>query len=411
MEEVTIVNQEPTRPMTAWSAVFAVALCASTLVAAEWMPVSLLTPIADSLQLTEGQAGQAISVSGLFAILTSLFISASTRGIDRRSVLLWLTCVTLVSGVVVAAAPNYPVFMIGRALVGMAVGGFWSMSAATMIRIVPAKDVPRALAVLNGGNALATTIAAPVGSFLGQYIGWRGAFFCVVPIAALTLLWQWVTLPKMPGQERATAVAAFKVLRRPEVPYGMLAAALFFLGQFSLFTYLRPFFETITRVDVTTISALLLVMGVAGLIGTSLIGLVIRQRLYTFLVVMPLSMAAMAVALTAFGASLGATAALMFLWGFIGTAAPVGWWTWLSSALPDDAEAGGGLMVAVVQLAITAGAAGGGVLFDSSGYRATFLFSAAILALSSTVILIGALRRKAKADPRCAACLPASATP
>ncbi|WP_234681333.1 MFS transporter [Bradyrhizobium monzae] len=403
-------DQTTTQPVAAWSAVFAVSLCASSLVATEWMPVSLLTPIAEGLQLTEGQAGQAISISGLFAILTSLFISASTRGIDRRSVLLWLTGITLVSGVVVAFAPNYPVFMIGRALVGMAVGGFWSMSAATMIRIVPGKDVPRALAVLNGGNALATTIAAPLGSFLGQYIGWRGAFFCVVPVAALTLVWQLLSLPRMPSQERASAAAAFKVLRRPEVPYGMLAAALFFLGQFALFTYLRPFFETITRVDVTTISALLLVMGVAGLIGTSLIGFVIRERLYTSLVVMPFSMAAIAVALTAFGASLGATVALMFLWGFIGTAAPVGWWTWLSTALPDDAEAGGGLMVAVVQLAITMGAAGGGVLFDSSGYRATFLFSAVILALSSTVILVGALRRKAKADPRCAACVPASAT-
>ncbi|MCP3381634.1 MFS transporter [Bradyrhizobium sp. CCGUVB4N] len=404
-------DQKTVQPMAAWSAVFAVSLCASTLVATEWMPVSLLTPIADTLQLTEGQAGQAISISGLFAILTSLFISASTRGIDRRSVLLGLTCITLVSGVVVAFAPNYPVFMLGRALVGMAVGGFWSMSAATMIRIVPAKDVPRALSVLNGGNALATTIAAPMGSFLGQYIGWRGAFFCVVPIAALTLLWQFVTLPKMPSQERAGAAAAFKVLRRPEVPYGMLAAALFFLGQFSLFTYLRPFFETITRIDVTTISALLLVMGVAGLIGTSLIGIVIRERLYTSLAVMPFAMALIAIALTVFGSSFAATAALIFLWGFIGTAAPVGWWTWLSKALPDDAEAGGGLMVAVVQLAITLGAAGGGVLFDSNGYRATFLFSGVILVLSSIVILIGALRRKVKADSQCAACVPASATP
>ncbi|SEM53582.1 MFS transporter [Bradyrhizobium sp. OK095] len=400
-------DQETTQPKRAWSAVFALSLCASMLVASEWMPVSLLTPIADSLHLTEGQAGQAISISGLFAILTSLFISAATRGIDRRSVLLWLTGVTLVSGVVVAFAPNYPLFMAGRALVGMAVGGFWSMSAATMIRIVPAKDVPRALAVLNGGNALATTIAAPLGSFLGQYIGWRGAFFCVVPIAALTLLWQFVTLPEMPSRERASALAAFRVLRRPGVPYGMLAAALFFLGQFSLFTYLRPFFETVTHVDVTTISGLLLVMGLAGLVGTSLIGFVIRERLYASLVIMPSVMAVIAVALTAFGSSLAATVALMFLWGFVGTAAPVGWWTWVSNALPDDAEAGGGLMVAVVQLAITMGAAGGGILFDSSGYKATFLFSAVILMFSSLAIFAGALRRKA--SPQCAACAPASA--
>lgn len=406
MEATT--DQKTTKPLAAWSAVLALTLCASTLVASEWMPVSLLTPMADSLHLTEGQAGQAISVSGLFAILTSLFISASTRGIDRRTVLLWLTSATLASGIVVAYAPNYAVFMLGRALVGMAIGGFWSMSAATMIRIVPDQDVPRALAVLNGGNALATTIAAPLGSFLGQYIGWRGAFFCVVPVAVLTLLWQFVTLPRMPSQERASAAATFKVLSRLGVAYGMLAAALFFLGQFALFTYLRPFFETVTRVDVTTVSALLLVMGVAGLVGTSLIGFVIRDHLYASLVFMPFAMAIVAIALIALGSSLGATAALMFLWGFIGTAAPVGWWTWLSKALPDDAEAGGGLMVAVVQLAITMGAAGGGVLFDSRGYRATFLFSAVILALSSIVILIGALRRKANADSQCAGCVPAS---
>jgi predicted MFS family arabinose efflux permease len=396
-------NQNTMQPVAAWSAVFALSLCASTLVAAEWMPVSLLTPIAGSLHLTEGQAGQAISVSGLFAILTSLFISAATRSVDRRSVLLWLTGITLVSGILVAFAPSYPLFMVGRALVGLAVGGFWSMSAATMIRLAPEKDVPRALALLNGGNALATTIAAPLGSFLGQYVGWRGAFFCVVPIAALTLLWQFFTLPGMPSQERTSAAAAFKVLRRPGVPYGMLAAALFFLGQFSLFTYLRPFFEMVTRVEATTISVLLLVMGVAGLVGTSLIGLVIRQRLYSSLVLMPFAMAVMAVALTAYGSSLGATAALMFLWGFIGTAAPVGWWTWLSRALPDDAEAGGGLMVAVVQFAITIGAAGGGVLFDGGGYRATFLFSAVILALSSSVMLFGIFRRRARTNSQGAA--------
>jgi len=400
---------ETTQPRAAWGAVFALSLCASTLVASEFMPVSLLTPIADGLHLTEGQAGQAISVSGLFAVLTSLFISASTSGIDRRVLLLSLTLLMLVSGIVVAFAPNYPVLMLGRALVGITIGGFWSMSAATMIRLVPSVDVPRALAVLNGGNALATTIAAPLGSFLGQYIGWRGAFFCVVPVAGLTFVWQFLTLPRMPSQERASAAAAFKVLRRPNVPYGMLAAALFFLGQFSLFTYLRPFLETVTRADVTTISALLLVMGVAGLIGTSLIGFVIRERLYASLIVMPLAMALVAAALTVLGSSLGATSVLMFLWGFVGTAAPVGWWTWVSEALPGDVEAGGGLMVAVVQLAITAGAAGGGVLFDGSGYRATFLFSAVVLVLSSTVILIGALRRRAKAE--CIACASASAAP
>jgi predicted MFS family arabinose efflux permease len=364
-------------PATAsWGAVLALTLCASSLVASEFMPVSLLTPIATDLHLTEGQAGQAISVSGFFAVLTSLFIAAASRGIDRRPLLLWLTVLMLVSGLVVSLAPNFAVLMGGRALVGIVIGGFWSMSAATMMRLVPRKDVPRALAVLNGGNALATTVAAPLGSFLGQYIGWRGAFFCVVPIAAVTLAWLFLTLPRMPNRNRADALAAFRVLRRPQVPLGMAAAALFFLGQFALFTYLRPFLETVTHVDVSMLSLLLLVLGVAGLLGTFLIGRILQSRLYAALIVMPLAMAALAIGLIGFGSSVAATAGLLALWGLIGTAAPVGWWTWLSKALPDEAEAGGGLMVAVVQLAITGGAAFGGLLFDRGGYQTTFAFSA-----------------------------------
>lgn len=98
-------------------------------------------------------------MSGAFAVFTSLFIANATQAIDRRALLLGLTVLMLVSGLVVAFAPNYAVFLAGRALVGMVIGGFWSMSAATVMRLVPEADVPRALAVLNGGNALATVVA------------------------------------------------------------------------------------------------------------------------------------------------------------------------------------------------------------------------------------------------------------
>jgi predicted MFS family arabinose efflux permease len=152
------------------------------LVASEFMPVSLLTPIASDLHTTEGQAGQAISVSGIFAVLTSLSISSLTSRWDRRTVLLGLALSLIVSGSVVAFAPNYTILIIGRALLGIAIGGFWSMSAAAVMRLVPANSVPRALAVLQGGTALSSIVAAPLGSFLGGYIGWRGAFLLRDPL-------------------------------------------------------------------------------------------------------------------------------------------------------------------------------------------------------------------------------------
>src|SRR3954462_3908852 len=222
-----------TSHVAGWGAVFALTLCVATLVASEFMPISLLTPIATDLHVTQGRAGQAIAVSGIFAVLTSLGISQATRGIDRRVVLLFLTLLTMASGVMVSFAPNASVFMAGRALIGIAIGGFWSMSAATVMRLVPQEDVPRALGVLNGGNALATTVAAPLGSFLGQYVGWRGAFFSVVPLAALTLAWLFASLPPMPSERGPRGATVFRVLRRRQVPLGMAAVTLFFLGQFA----------------------------------------------------------------------------------------------------------------------------------------------------------------------------------
>jgi len=372
----------------AWGAVMALSLAAFALVASEFMPVSLLTPLAADLRITEGQAGQSIGISGAFALVTSLCLTSVVGRLDRKTVLLALTCLMIASGTVAAFAPNYPLFMVGRALIGVAIGGFWSMSAATVMRLVAPGEVPRALAILNGGNALATVIAAPAGSYLGALIGWRGAFFCLVPVAMVALVWQLASMPKLPAALGAAPGGIRRLLRRPAVMLGMAACSLLFMGQFALFTYLRPFLESVTGVGVSALSAMLLMLGVAGFVGTTLIGALLEGRLYKVLVAMPLMMALVAVLLVVFGHSAAAVALLLALWGLIGTSAPVGWWTWLAQTLPQDAEAGGGLMVAVVQLAIMLGATLGGLLFDASGYRATFLLSAGLLLAAAVLALL-----------------------
>ncbi|CAB3627512.1 Purine ribonucleoside efflux pump nepI [Achromobacter spanius] len=370
--------------MRAWSGVFAMSLCVFALVASEFMPVSLLTPIAGELGITEGMAGQGIAISGALAVLASLTISVVAGAMDRKTLLLILTVLMGVSGVIVATAPNYATYMAGRALIGVVIGGFWSMSAAMAIRLVPASQVPKALAIFNGGNALATVIAAPLGSYLGSIIGWRGAFFALVPVAGIALVWQWIALPSMKPATRAPGSGnVFNVLKSRTIRYGMAACGIFFLGQFALFTYLRPFLEKVTQVNVPTLSLILLVIGVAGFVGTTLIGAVLKRGLYRTLILIPALMAVIALALIPFGTWVAAVVALLGLWGLMATSAPVGWWSWLAEAMPDNAEAGGGLMVAVIQLSIALGSIVGGLLFDSAGYRSTFVASAAALVIAA----------------------------
>jgi predicted MFS family arabinose efflux permease len=119
----------------------------------------------------------------------------------------------------------------------------------------------------------------------------------------------------MPSARTSAAGSVLRVLGRPQVPLGMLAVALFFMGQFALYTYVRPFLETATRVDVSTLSLILLANGGAGLLGTYLIGLLLKTRLYGLLIVMPLVMAAIAAALTLFGGSPIIVPILLAGWG------------------------------------------------------------------------------------------------
>jgi len=374
-----------------WGGVFAMTLCVFALIASEFMPVSLLTPLASDLKVSEGMAGQGIAISGAFAVLTSLCISAIAVRVNRKTLLLALTAMMGLSGVIVALASNYATYMAGRALIGIVVGGFWSMSAATAMQLVPASRVPRALAIFNGGNALATVVAAPLGSYLASMAGWRGAFFCLVPVTAVAFVWQWFSLPAMPARPRARSSSnVFGIFRRRLVVLGMLAVGIFFMGQFALFTYLRPFLETVTRVDASTLSLMLLTVGIAGFIGTTVIGRFLDMGFYRTLAIIPVVMAAIAVALIAVGASVPATTVLLGAWGLVATAAPVGWWTWIARTLPHDTEAGGGMMVAVVQLSIALGSTAGGVLFDASGYRSAFLFSAGLLLVGGFLVFLTA---------------------
>jgi len=393
----------PAQPATTkrarWSAVLAMSLCSFTLIASEFMPVSLLTPIAADLHVTEGQAGWGIGISGIFAVLTSLALPKLVGNIDRRTMLLAMTLLMGVSGAIVALATHYSVYMIGRALIGVVVGGFWSMSVAVAMRLVPSTKIPRAMAIFNGGNALATVLAAPLGSYLGALLGWRGVFWMLVPLAVITMIWQRFSLPALPPQPTAQAESAhrpttnvFKLLASQRVvTLGMLACGLFFMGQFSLFTYVRPFLENVTQVaDASSLSLILLVIGAAGVVGNTLIGAVLKRSLYGAIGSIPILMACIAVGLIGLGQTLSAVVLLLAVWGLIGTAAPVGWWSWLAKTLPHNAETGGALMVAVIQLAIGFGSFIGGVLFDGFGHQHTFLLSSGLLLAASFFCFITA---------------------
>jgi predicted MFS family arabinose efflux permease len=369
-----------------WPAVGSLTMCVALLIASEFMPVSLLTPIARELGATEGMAGQAISISGLFAVATSLLIATVSSRFDRRHVLTALTASMLASLILIAAAPDFAFLMAARALLGITIGGFWSLSTATVVRLVPRNSVPKALGVMYMGNAVATAFAAPIGSYLGGLIGWRGVFWALVPLAAVCLAWQWISLPSITSRTTVPLTSVLALLRRPIVARAMAAVMLTFGGAFATFTYLRPFLETCTHATLPQLSFLLLALGSAGFLGTWAATALLERHLYRLLRGLPAGLGAVTLAMLAAGHVLWAVALMMFAWGALNSAVPVSWFNWLTLGVSDEPEGGGGLMVAAIQLAIMLGAAFGGILLDHFSIAATLIGGAALLALASVAV-------------------------
>ena len=369
-----------------WSAVGSMTLCVAMLIASEFLPVSLLTPIAADLRATEGMAGQAISISGLFAVVTSLFIATIAGRFDRRHVLIVLTGLMLASLALIAEAQSFAMLMAARALLGITIGGFWSLATATIMRLVPEDSVPKALGILYTGNAVATAFAAPIGSYLGGIIGWRGVFWALTPIVALNLVWQCMSLPAMPAQTVNPVGKLFGLLKRRNVAFAMLGVMLTFAGAFATFTYLRPFLESYTRVNVPQLSLLLLGLGMAGFVGTYGASALLGRHLYRLMSGLPLALGAVTIGLLAVGHVFWPVALALIAWGTLNSAIPVAWSTWLAKGIRDEPESGGGLMVAAIQLSIMLGAALGGLLLDHISVAATFIGGTVLLVLASLIV-------------------------
>lgn len=255
------------------------------------------------------------------------------------------------------------------------------------MRLVPVHAVPGALGLVYMGNAVATAVAAPIGSYLGGVVGWRAVFWILVPFVAANIAWQWISLPKMAPRVTRPSTSVFALLKRRDVALAMLAIMLTFAGAFASFTYFRPFLEAYTQVDVPRLSLLLLGLGVAGFAGTyGATALLKRGHLYRMLAVLPLALGVATLMLLKAGHHAAATAAVLITWGMLNSAIPVAWSAWLANGASDDPEAAGGLMVAAIQLSIMAGAGLGGLLLDGFGIEYTFIGGATLLFLSAWVV-------------------------
>ncbi|GED23599.1 MFS transporter [Halomonas halmophila] len=386
-------DTEPTSP--AWMAVFSLAMGVFGLLTAEYLPASLLTPMAAGLGISESLAGQAVTMTAGVALFAGLLVPGLTSKLDRRVVVLGFTVLMIASNLLVALSSSLVMLLAMRILLGIALGGFWSMAAAMAMRLVPAAQVPRALSIIFSGIAVGTVVAVPLGSYLGGMYGWRSAFVAAAAIGVVTLVFQWMTLPKMAPHKAARLRTVLDVLLRPGIAVGMFGCVLAHTGHFALFTYIRPFLESSSGIGADGLAFMLLGFGVANFVGTLVAGWLMERSLIVTLALMPGLVGVAALAMVLLPTSLAGLVLLVAFWGMAFGGVPVAWSDWVARSVPDQTESAGGMVVASVQSSIAIGAAAGGWVFNFSDITGVFIAGGILMLLAGLWI---ALRVKVKAS-------------
>ncbi|MGI9824620.1 MFS transporter [Agromyces sp. Marseille-Q5079] len=376
----------------AWAGVVSLGLGIFTLVASEFLPASLLSPIAADLGITEGVAGQLVTATSLIGIIGGPLVVSALPRVDRRTVMVGLTTLAVISNVLVAIAPVFGLMLASRLLLGLAISGFWAMSLAVTSQLVPADRLGRAMTIVNTGLSLATIAAVPAGAVLGDLVGWRTVFLGAAAVGVIALTVQMVTLPSVPPTGAPGFRTLVRTAARPVVALGILSVVLISGGHFAGFTYLRPAFESIGAVTPATLALLLAVFGLASFAGNLAAGPLADRRLGVLLVAAPTAIGASMVLYALWGANPVVAVGVVGVWGAGFGAVPTMIQTWMARVAPDRLESAGGLIVAAFQTAITIGAAVGGLLVDSVGVQVAFL-GGGVAAVIGGMVLVSARGR------------------
>lgn len=370
-DPTTAPTTEPrTRQTDRWLAVVVVAFGTFLLVTAEQLPIGLLTRVGSALSVSAGTAGLMVTVTSIVAGLAALVIPVLVGRMDRRWLLVGLMGLMTVANVVSGLAPNFGVLIAARAVVGVAIGGFWAVASGLAVRLVTANRVPQATAIIFGGVGTANVFGVPIGTLLGDLAGWRVAFATLSGLALVALAALLGLLPPLAASQPVGPRHLIDQFRNRGVRVGILATFLIVTGHFAAYTFVSPVLQHVSGVSDTLVGPLLFGFGLAGIAGNFLAGAAVARKLHRTVLTIVGALAAVLLLFPVVGLSAVGGVALLIAWGLAYGGVSVSLQTWMIKSAPRAVESASALWVSVFNLAIGLGALAGGVIVDALSLEA-----------------------------------------
>ncbi|WP_079912237.1 MFS transporter [Paenibacillus sp. 32352] len=378
-------------------ALLALAISAFAIGTTEFISVGLLPLIAQDLQISITTSGLTVTLYALGVTFGAPILTSLTSGLSRKTLLIWIMIVFITGNAIAATSSGIGVLLAARVITAFSHGVFMSIGSTIAADLVPENRRASAISIMFSGLTVATVTGVPLGTFLGQQLGWRAAFIAIAAVGLAALLANVVLVPSClrPGT-KTRLQEQIKIITHGRLLLAFAITALGYGGTFVVFTYLSPLLHEITGFPESTVALLLLLYGIAIAIGNVIGGKAANRKPITALFYMFILQFVVLAALTFTAPYKAAGLLTIFLMGLLAFMNVPGLQVYVvmlaERFVPKAIDVASAVNIAAFNAGIAIGAYLGGVVVNQLGLihtpwvGAVMVFGAIILTVWSRVL-------------------------